>query len=145
MSFESDIARFVARTEKRLKAVHANAAFKVRDSVIFGPQFEGGRITGAPGQPVDTGNLRASWQLTHPEALLALLTATGETPTGVKVGYARAIEEGIQAPYTTTKGTRVTPRKIVFGKHGGGPHSVKLTRAGFQRLVDKAAREEKND
>jgi len=145
MSFKSDMARITAKLNRRLLDTHANVAFKVRDSIVFGHSTEAGRITTAPGQPKDTGNLRASWQLTHPEPLVSKLTATGERPDGKKVGYARAVEEGIQAPYTTKRGTRVTPRKMRFGAHGGGPHSVKLTLSALKRLLDKAVKEEARD
>ena len=141
-TWESGIAKFKLKLDRLPKEIHANVAFKLRDSVKFGPRTEAGIITTAPGQPQDTGNLQASWQLDFPEPLLATLMATGETPDGKKVGYARAIEEGIQEPYTTKKGTRVTPRQINFGKSGGGPHSVRLTVSAFDKLVAKAVQEE---
>ncbi|HXG70336.1 MAG TPA: hypothetical protein VNJ04_06940 [Gemmatimonadaceae bacterium] len=82
----------------------------------------GSPITGAPGQPVDTGALRASWQVEYPAANEALISTNLE--------YAQPIEDGI-------------------GKHGplqlrsavGGWHSLKMTVAGFQRIVNHVTRE----
>ena len=120
-NWESAIDRFAAKIERRIKDIHANAAFKMRDSVVTGSQ-----LTGAPGQPVDTGNLRASWQLTFPEPLLARLTTNVE--------YAPAIEEGV-GPYG--------PMSLQSGV--GGFHSVKQTRNAWQKVVDAAVREEVHD
>ena len=128
-TWESQIAKFQAKLDRRVNDVFLNTAEKIRDSAVFGSD-----ITGAPGQPVDTGNLKNSWQLTHPEKLLARITTNVE--------YAEAVEEGIQAPYTTKGGTTVTPHAMVFKSAKGGPHSVRLTRSGFDRIVNAAVKEE---
>ena len=112
-----------AKLKERLNDIHANVAFRLRDSVKFGTE----PLTAAPGQPVDTGNLRDSWILSHPEKLLSTLLATGKTPDGEEVGYARYIEEGVG---------------MTFGAHGGGPHSVKMTVSAFKKLVKAAVSEE---
>ena len=116
-TWEQQISAWEAKTQKRLVTVHARAAFAVRDSVVFGSSE-----TGAPGQPIDTGNLLGSWQLTHPEPMLARLTTN--------VSYAPAIEEGVG------RGGNMTLRSEV-----GGFHSVKLTRIHWQKIVDKIVRE----
>ncbi len=78
---------------------------------------EGSELTGAPGQPVDTGALRASWQTVF------------DSPTAATIGtnlvYAPAIEDGV-------------------GEHGpltlrspvGGFHSVAHTVTNAGRVVD---------
>jgi len=125
-NWESQIKRFQDKIQKRIVTIHANTAMKLRDSVVFGNRTEAGGLTGSPGQPVDTGNLRNSWQLTHPAALLARLSTNVE--------YAPAIEDGV-GPYGP----------MTLQSEVGGFHSVKLTRAGFQKLVDAAVREEVRD
>ncbi len=115
--WEKAIDAFERKIEKRIKDIHAKTAFALRDSVVHGST-----VTGAPGQPVDTGNLINSWQLTFPAQLLARLTTNVE--------YAPAIEEGV-GPHGPM--TFISPE--------GGPHGVKLTVAGFQKLVDKVVRE----
>ena len=81
----------------------------------------------SPGQPVAKkfgGTLKNSWQLEFPELFLAA--------TSTPIIYARGIEEQVDP----RSGNQLTLRSEV-----GGFHSVKLTRAGFQKLVNKAARE----
>ena len=116
MSFASDLAAFRAKVEARQQAVFVNTAVAVKDSITVGSP-----VTGAPGQPVDTGNLLGSWQL----AFLAQDVA--EISTAVE--YAPAVEEGV-GPHGP-----MTLRSAV-----GGFHSVALTRAGFDLLVNDVVR-----
>lgn len=138
---------------KEWRAIHVNASDKIRDSILYGPNQEGGRLTGAPGQPVDTGNLRASWQRSFPKPLYSEIIATGKTPDGKDVGYAKAIEEGVvqthtRGPYTRSDGTPVrehTVRGWTIRYRSGGPHSVKLTKNNFDKILRKAIEEETRD
>lgn len=84
---------------------------------------EGSELTGAPGQPVDTGALKASWQTTFDSPERATI--------GTNIDYAEAVEEGI-GPHG--------PR--VYGKKNniGGSHSVALTVGGMGRIVDAVTR-----
>ena len=127
-SFQRDLERFQSDLLQRAEGVFAGATAKVRTSII-----EGSAATGAPGQPVDIGALRGSWQTTFPERYLS------RTTTGLE--YARAVEEGQQPPYTTASGKLVEPRPMQLRSPVGGLHSVKLTRAGIQALVDETVRE----
>lgn len=117
MSFADDLNRFADKVERQRKDVFVRYAIAVRDSVV-----EGSPVTGAPGQPVDTSDLKTSWQLTFPSATRAEIT-TNEA-------HAKPVEEGI-GPYGP-----MTLRSEV-----GGWHSVKLTRAGRQQLLDSVVRE----
>lgn len=117
MSFTTDLQAFARKVEKRNRDIFVGVSTAVHDSVV-----EGSPLTGAPGQPVDTGNLRASW-------ILRFL-ARWLSRTSTNVEYAPPIEEGI-GPHGP-----MTLRSAV-----GGFHSVKLTRAGFQNIVDNVARE----
>lgn len=116
MSFGDDLRLFAAKVEQRQRDVFQSTVLEVKRSVQ-----EGSELTGAPGQPVDTGNLRASWQATFPEQWV------GEVSTAVE--YAEPIEEGV-GPHGP-----MTLRSAV-----GGFHSVKLTRAGWDRIVDHSVR-----
>lgn len=116
MSFASDLKSFVVRTESRLPEVVAATGVLALESIKVGSP-----ITGAPGQPVDTGALRNSWQLEMESPLRALVSTNIE--------YAPAIEEGI-GPHGA-----MTLRSAV-----GGFHSRSKTIAGGQRLVDEAVR-----
>ena len=120
-NWERAIDRFEAKVQRRLIEVHAKVAFALRDSVVFGSP-----VTGSPGQPVDTGNLRASWQLSFPSLLLARLVTSAV--------YAEAIENGVGP-----SGPMVLKSPV------GGFHSVRMTRTGFQKLVDKIVREVARD
>lgn len=120
------------KIQRRLNDIHANCSQKMEGSVKFGSQ-----LTGAPGQPVDTEELRKSWILKYPTMLVSRLTTNME--------YAGSIEEGIQPPYTKKSGTHVTPRPMTLRSEVGGFHSVKMTKDNFQRVVDQAVREEVRD
>lgn len=101
------------------KRVFVRTAQKALTSVQFGLAE-----TGSPGQPVDLGILRASWILAFEASGLAIISTN--------VVYAPGIEEGI-GPYGP----------IQLRSQVGGFHSVQLTVAGFQRLVNAAVEEEK--
>ncbi len=121
MTFQTDIARFVVKTFVKQKLIFFTTANELQNSIK-----EGSRVTGSPGQPVailNGGELKNSWQL----EFLDLFLATTTTP----IIYARGIEEGMD-PRT---GNQLTLRSEV-----GGFHSVKLTRAGYQKLVNQIAR-----
>jgi hypothetical protein len=111
MSFSGDLLRFRLKTEKRANAVFVNVAALTKASIT-----DGSPVTASPGQPVDTGFLKNSWQLTFPAPNVAEIVTNCE--------YARAIEDN-------TRGA--TLRSKV-----GGFHSVKYTVAGFSRLVEAA-------
>ena len=109
--FTEALRAFALKAKYGTREVFVRTAQLVQESVVVGSP-----ITGAPGQPVDTGNLANSWHLNvgQTEALLS-----------TNVVYAPVIEDNV--------------RGVVFRNHG--PHSVKLTVAGFDKLVDAAARE----
>lgn len=134
MSFSGDIEKFTKLIKQRHNDVFVGVAEEVHRSVVTGSE-----ITGAPGQPVDTGHLRGSWQQTFDG-----YSATSAT----NAAYARAIENNDGSGYDPS-GTHPTPeqkaasrkrRQASGGKHikseVGGPHSVKLTIAGFDKIVD---------
>ena len=58
MSFADDLQRFAAKTQGKSNALVINVASGVWESIV-----NGSAVTGAPGQPVDTGNLKDSWHL----------------------------------------------------------------------------------
>lgn len=113
MSFSDDIDRFLLKLESREAALLPAVASAVQDSIV-----NGSPVTGAPGQPVDTGALRASWSLDFPSATEARIST--------KIEYAPIIEHNL--------------RGAKLRSQVGGFHSVALTRAGFQKLVDAEVR-----
>ena len=62
MSFGSDLTLFAQKVEGRQRALFVGCVNAVQESIV-----DGSAVTGAPGQPVDTGNLRASWQQRYPD------------------------------------------------------------------------------
>lgn len=118
MSFAADMRRFTIKVDSRRRDVYVSLATKVHESVKVGSP-----VTGAPGQPVDTGFLRNSWILA-----IGVLEAVIST----NVEYAPGIEDGISQRW----GTPMTVRSSV-----GGFHSVKLTIAGANSLLAEALRE----
>jgi hypothetical protein len=113
MSFSDDIKAFNARLRKRERSLFVNTVSAVETSIK-----RGSPITGAPGQPVDTGNLIGSWTTEFESADVATVSTN--------VDYAPEIEDNARG---------ATLRSEV-----GGFHSVKQTRAGFERLVHHEAR-----
>ena len=121
MSFSDDVTAFAAKVTKRNMRIFRDSVIEVRTSIT-----EGSSVTGAPGQPVQWGTLRDSWQQSFPEQWV------GEVTTNLV--YAPPIEEGIGRNGPLTLRSEV-----------GGFHSVKLTRAGFGNLVDHVTRMVVND
>lgn len=121
--FGSSMRAIIANVEATTQAVFLAIATHAHRSIQ-----EGSEVTGAPGQPVDTGNLKASWQLTFPSKDRALISTN--------VVYAPIIESGIRAigsgrgNATGRTGSRITLRSPV-----GGFGSVQLTIDGLQRIV----------
>lgn len=112
MTFGDDIEKFLGKLDGRNRDVFLNTVVAVQSSIV-----EGSAVTGAPGQPVDTGNLRASWRTEFEAADVAAITTN--------VAYAPPIEDG-EGPHGP----------LALRSQVGGFHSVKLTRNGFQALVD---------
>ena len=130
MSFADDIKRFGAKVDKRAKALHDGVSDLAFSSIV-----EGSPVTGAPGQPVDTGFLKGSWQPIIEGPLTRLIVTN--------VAYAPVVEDNTRTAYDP-RGVQRPPREE-FAKGGtnrkgpstvGGNHSVKLTRAAWGRIVE---------
>lgn len=145
MSYAEDVRRFVERVKTRTQDVVTASALKVHESIVAGSA-----LTGAPGQPVDTGNLRASWIVafdtapTYPPPRPK--STTGRTdasppppsPPQGEIGktYSATVSTNTEyAPYIE-EGLRATRSAV------GGPGSVKLTRAAWSRIVETAVKEQ---
>lgn len=133
MSFNADLNRFAVKVTARTTKVMFSTATKIHESITVGSA-----TTGAPGQPVDTGFLRASWTLTNfPES----------AEIATNVAYAPVIEHNLRTAYnpagklpprqTNADGSSRRPVKSTVGGH----HSVKLTVAAADRLQAEAVRE----
>lgn len=117
--FADDVARFAQKVEARSQAVFVGTVAEAKTSIV-----EGSPITGAPGQPVDTGNLRSSWQAVFESRSSALISTN--------VAYARSNEDGVARPGGG-------PYRLL--SRIGGRHSVKLTIVGLPRLVAYVTRQ----
>jgi hypothetical protein len=132
MSFNADLNRFALKVDARTKAVYLAVAAKVHESITVGSP-----TTGAPGQPVDTGFLRASWTLTQGPTVSEIAT---------NVAYAPVIEHNLRAAYNSSgvqndrRNPNGTARRAVKSTVGGA-HSVRLTVAAADRLQSEALRE----
>lgn len=125
MSFGSDLRRFQRKVELRSQAVFQKTVAEVARSLN-----EGSVLTGAPGQPVapdappGARRLRGSFQEKY------LSPTSAEVSTSIP--WAADVEDGMK------NGKPMQLRSDV-----GGFHSVKLTRAGFGRIVGQALEEVK--
>jgi hypothetical protein len=108
VSFERDLARFVKKVYDRHETLHNRVVDHVGRSIRFGSA-----TTGAPGQPVKSGKLLASWYARHNGRWMVHWVSN--------IRHARAIEHNLRGAQLRSK--------------VGGFHSVKLTRAGFTRIV----------
>ena len=138
-AFRDQLHTFVEHVEGRTQAVFVGVTTEVQQAIV-----NGSALTGAPGQPVDTGFLKSSW-------IGAFITPTSWQLT-TNVAYAPVIEEGVRAAYDAEGATppAVFLDGLPKGPRGGTKHvkstvggqgSVKLTRAAFQRIVDHVAAE----
>lgn len=118
MGFADDLKEFQRVTINATHEVFVNSASGCHSSVV-----NGDARTGAPGSPVRSGLLKSSWQLQF--------SSPNEAEISTNVEYARSIEDGISYAHG---GTPLTLRSEV-----GGFHSVALTVANFDRIVESEA------
>jgi hypothetical protein len=131
MSGSEKVKQWIIRVHGQTQAAFVRAATLAHESIV-----NGSPITGAPGQPVDTGNLRASWQLFFESKESAII--------GTNVEYAQAVEDGVGRDGQRAKygqGNPAPGRARMGPSTRGGSHSLKLTRAGFNRILAQAARD----
>lgn len=112
MAFQGDINHFREKFKERGQLVHNLICDEAFRSIV-----EGSPITGAPGQPVDTGNLKGSWQ--------NIIDGPLERRIVTNASYALNVEDNIG---------RNGPMQL--RSQVGGFHSVKLTMAGFPAIVE---------
>lgn len=134
-TFADQVAAFRRKVEQRARDVHTVAADLAHQSIV-----EGSPLTGAPGQPVDTGNLRASWQ--------RIIDGPLEQRIVTNTVYAPFIEDGVRpgaVAGTGEDGTldpiKAPDTQLTLRSQTGGFHSLKLTRAGWDRIVAAAVAE----
>lgn len=117
-STASDFSRALLKFERDARArVNDCATFafqEVRRSVVFGSE-----LTGAPGQPVQTSDLRTSW--------IGTRISVGVQELTTAMSYAEYIEDGGNDLGAFTLRSEV-----------GGFHSVKLTVAAWDKIVEFA-------
>jgi hypothetical protein len=162
MSFADDLRRFQVKVTGRSVELMMTVVPALHLSIT-----EGSAMTGAPGQPVDTGFLKNSWQY---EFAPDFATAT----IGTNVGYAPVIEYGLRSKYDPrgdygvlggqigpamasggrgqrpnkafgVRGGQVGPSesgdRITIRSSKGGIGSVRLTVANADRVLAEAVRQ----
>jgi len=107
VSFANDMERALASIRRRFNALDEAVTDHVFRSITVGSP-----VTGAPGQPVDKGELLRSWKKVPDGANGSRIISTAD--------HARAAEDG---------GGRRKRSKT------GGSHSVRMTRLGWHRIV----------
>lgn len=117
MSFPDDLKRWTREIEQTTNTIFVNTCAAALDSIQ-----NGSAVTGSPGQPVDTGALRASWQLEFESPTSALISTNSE--------YAYPNEYGV-----TEDGRPYVQKSPV-----GGRFSVALTGQGLDRIIADEAR-----
>ena len=134
MSFSDDLKGFSVKLDQRGKDVFVASTVEVQRSLV-----EGSEITSAPGQPVDTGFLKGSF--------IPDFISPTEWQITTNASYAPVIEDNLRASFdergedrppdlTPQGGSRPSIKSTV-----GGNHSVKLTRAGWPRIIEHVNRE----
>ncbi len=112
MSFSDDMKRIQIELEARVLRVFDAQVLHAHRSIV-----EGSEVTGASGQPVKFGTLRASYQVTKESRTRASITTNLPYAEGIELG------EGPHGPLTL--------RSPV-----GGFHSIEKTVTGMQAIVD---------
>lgn len=116
MTFSGDIKRHQEKRDRRIRRIFIRTTEEVRRSVVSGSP-----LTGSPGQPVQTGALRASW--------VGRFLTPDRWRITTNLAYAPVIEAG----------AGLTLRSTV-----GGFGSVAMTRTGFANIVRFIANSERN-
>lgn len=114
--FEQQVNIFARKVDDRARKVLAGSVEAIKVSIRDGDPF-----TGSPGQPVQMGDLRDSWDST---------VDGDEGHVFSSHPAAKVIESGTRAG-----------RALVLRSSQGGFHSVALTIAAADRLVEGVARE----
>lgn len=118
-AFRSGLRDFGVKVQAETLEIFAEFVTLTHESVVAGSA-----LTGSPGQPVDTGNLRRSWQINW--------QGPAQADISTNLPYAPSIEDGVSYAHGGTPMTLRSPT--------GGFHSVAVTMAGADRLLDEAKR-----
>lgn len=115
LNFATALLKFSEKVKRQNKEIFDEAVDIILTSITVGSP-----ITSAPGQPVDTGALLASWKRVD-----------------LSPSKAQVISEGL--PYTIGIEDGVGPNgPINLRSAVGGWHSVKMTRAAWHPIVQHA-------
>ncbi|HEY4133503.1 MAG TPA: hypothetical protein VGM50_22985 [Gemmatimonadaceae bacterium] len=117
MSLRAITDNIKVKVQVRSRAAFARVASRAYESIQVGSE-----LTGSKGQPVDHGELRASYQLLFPSPTTAAITT--DSP------YARQNEDGIARP----GGGPYRQKSPV-----GGRWSIALTVAALPRIIEAEA------
>ena len=133
--FTAQLSYFNDLAAERTRDTFVHATEEVQRSVV-----DGSELTGAPGQPVDTGFLKGSWIGEFVSATLWRLTTNVAYAPVIEHGEREAYaDEGVQRP----AGLPSTREPGVGGATTstvGGQHSVAHTVTGWNRIVEFVTR-----
>ena len=120
-NFREDCRRIGLRIQVQTRDVFTGVVMEMHRSIQ-----EGSELTGSPGQPVDTGELRASW-IANVSGDVGLISTKAE--------YAKYIEDGV---VVVRRGqvTGSTKQRLTLRSKVGGFGSVAKTIAGLPRIVE---------
>lgn len=114
LKFQTQMKKFVDKANKNMSAIGRGSARLALNSIKYGSD-----LTGAPGQPRESGRLISSWVMEERGKSSALIYS--DSP------YAPQNEDGIVRP----GGGPYIQRSAT-----GGRWSVSKTKSNFQRIVD---------
>lgn len=144
MSFADDVKRFSLKMESRSRDVFLGCVQDVHEGIVVGSP-----LTGAPGQPVDTGYLRSSWQVGIGDDVQFIskgdasdnrgTTAAPLAPAGVNAAVAVGILSGEVTKAIIATNVEYAP--IIEDQHPSKAKSVASVRANWDRIVEKNVRE----
>lgn len=145
VGFADALRSFGIRTQAETQQILEASAVAVHESIVHGSA-----ITGAPGQPVDTGELRDSWTVKRISSTAFEISTNSPYARAiehnwrkVRKGHIKAFKLANPKVKRVTKKVRSIIRRSLGGLRfrSGGPHGVRLTAQHFPRLVTALVRE----
>lgn len=134
-TFERQLAHFVEMAEGRTRDAFVAATDEVQRSVV-----DGSDLTGAPGQPVDTGYLKGSWIGDFVSETSWRLTTNVAYAPVIEYGEREAFDaEGVRRP-KELKSTRQPGAGKGTLSTVGGRHSVTHTITSWPRILEFVTR-----
>jgi hypothetical protein len=144
MSFADDVRRFSLNVDTRINDVFLGCVQDAHAAIVVGSP-----LTGSPGQPVDTGYLRSSWQVAIGRDPQFISKGDGTDNKGTSevplpaAGFDASAAVGILSGQATRAviATNVEYAPIIEDRHPSKAKSVAGVVNNWDRIVDKNVRE----